>query len=266
MPERPTELRPGVSMFPVPDRGTALRDPAGRLVGVDLPPSAVTALEAWFGGGTRPDGLDEEIGAFEAAGFLHRPARPVALRIGVLGDGPLASAVTEALAGPAVSAAPARHVALLGDGDLPDAVCAVAEGPAPAAWTELDVLAERGIGWFRLSVEGRHGVLEPPAVGAGDVGHADVRARRLAAAGSGHAHLSAYWAAAGSARLSAGDRALLAALLAADVRAWAHEPAGAADGDLVPGALPARRRLRIVALDTAAVADHPVLPVPVNAP
>ncbi|WP_224390652.1 hypothetical protein [Pseudonocardia sp. ICBG1293] len=147
-----------------------------------------------------------------------------------------------------------------------DAVCAVADGPAPAAWTALDTLPARGTAWFRLAVEGRHGILEPPSVHPGDAGHADVRARRLAAAGSGHPHLLAYWDAAPAAPTGPGDHALLAALLAADVRAWVAGHDTPASGALVPAALPARRRLRVVDLDTAAVADHALLPVPDSAP
>ncbi|MFP5021949.1 hypothetical protein [Pseudonocardia phyllosphaerae] len=253
-----TGLRPGVALFEVPGRGNALRTASGRLVGVDLPGSAVAALDAWFAdpGGARPDGLDGEIAAFAAAGHLRSTGPAPTVRVAVLGTGPLADAVAAVLAGPGTVPAPVSGA---------DAVCAVGDGPAPEAWTAHDDLPGRGVAWFRLSVEGRHGIIEPPAVVPGDAGHADVRARRLAAAGSAHPHLAAYWAATAG-QAGAGERELLAALLAADVRAWARGDTHPAAGDLVPAALPARRRLRVVDLDTGAIADHPLLPVPEQAP
>ncbi|ALE78107.1 hypothetical protein WY02_06300 [Pseudonocardia sp. AL041005-10] len=282
-------LRPGVSVFEVPGRGSALREVSGRLRGVELPRATVEALTRWFDGAdpTPPPGLDPERGAFAAAGYLDdtRPARTATVT--VAGDGALADAVAAALGGPTVRVLrgtagelaavpahpdptrPATGVDATGGADAsttPTAVCVVADGPAPASWTALDRLPDRGTAVFRLAVEGRHGILEPPAVHPGDAGHADVRARRLAAAGSGHPHLLAYWEAAPAAPTGPGDHALLAALLAADVRAWAGGHDVPAVGDLVPSALPARRRLRVVDLDTAAIADHPLLPVPDSAP
>ncbi|MEJ8277303.1 hypothetical protein, partial [Pseudonocardia spirodelae] len=266
-------LRPGVSVFGVPGRGTALRDPAGRLRGVDLPEDTVAALTRWLDGTDpqAPPGLDDEIGAFAAAGYLHVPQPPRTVTVTVAGTGVAADAVAAALAGPSTRVRRAGvaelRAALDAGTPLPDAVCAVADGPAPAAWTGLDGLPGHGTAWLRLAVEGRHAILEPVAAAPGDPGHADVRARRLAAAGSGHPHLHAYWDAAAATAPGAADMALPAALLAADVRAWATGHLGApAAGDLVPVALPARRRLRVVDLDTAAIADHPLLPVPSSAP
>lgn len=284
-------LRPGVSVFEVPGRGSALREASGRLRGIDLPRDTVEALTRWFDGvdPVPPPGLDPERGAFAAAGYLDETPPPRTAIVTVAGRGALADAVAAALAGPGVQvrrrdldslaaalAGEAGTGAATGTGtDTPtdtatgtgtDAVCAVADGPAPAAWTALDTLPARGTAWFRLAVEGRHGILEPPAVHPDDAGHADVRARRLAAAGSGHPHLLAYWEAAPDAPTGPGDHALLAALLAADVRAWIAGHDTPATGDLVPAALPARRRLRVVDLDTAAIADHALLPVPDSAP
>lgn len=278
-------LRPGVSVFEVPGRGSALREASGRLRGVDLPRGTVEALTRWFDGAdpVPPPGLDPERGAFAAAGYLDEGAPPRTATVTVAGRGALADAVAAALAGPglrvrrgdldslaadttACTATASAHVADTAADTDRHAVCAVADGPAPAAWAALDTLPERGTAWFRLAVEGRHGILEPPAVHPGDAGHADVRARRLAAAGSGHPHLLAYWDAAPVAPTGPGDHALLAALLAADVRSWAAGHDTPATGDLVPAALPARRRLRVVDLDTAAIADHALLPVPDSAP
>lgn len=294
-------LRPGVSVFEVPGRGSALREASGRLRGVDLPRGTVEALTRWFDGAdpVPPPGLDPERGAFAAAGYLDETPPPRTATVTVAGRGALADAVAAALAGPGMQVRrrdlDSLAAALAGDsgthsgsgsgsgtgsgtdsgtgtgtdtgtGTGTDAVCAVADGPAPAAWTALDTLPAHGTAWFRLAVEGRHGILEPPAVHPDDAGHADVRARRLAAAGSGHPHLLAYWDAAPDAPTGPGDHALLAALLAADVRAWIAGHDTPATGDLVPAALPARRRLRVVDLDTAAIADHALLPVPDSAP
>ncbi|ALE83191.1 hypothetical protein XF36_08500 [Pseudonocardia sp. HH130629-09] len=283
-------LRPGVSVFEVPGRGSALREASGRLRGVDLPRDTVEALTRWFDGvdPVPPPGLDPERGAFAAAGYLDETPPPRTATVTVAGRGALADAVAAALAGPGMQVRrrdlDSLAAALAGEagtgaatgtgtgtptdtatGTGTDAVCAVADGPAPVAWTELDILPARGTAWFRLAVEGRHGILEPPAVHPGDAGHADVRARRLAAAGSGHPHLLAYWDAAPAAPTGPGDHALLAALLAADVHAWIAGHDTPATGDLVPAALPARRRLRVVDLDTAAIADHALLPVPDSA-
>lgn len=274
-------LRPGVSVFEVPGRGSALREASGRLRGVDLPRDTVEALTRWFDGvdPVPPPGLDPERGAFAAAGYLDETPPPRTATVTVAGRGALADAVAAALARPVVRVRRRDLDSLAGalagetgtetdtgTGIGTDAVCAVADGPAPAAWTALDTLPARRTAWFRLSVEGRHGILEPPAVHPGDAGHADVRARRLAAAGSGHPHLLAYWDAAPAAPTGPGDHALLAALLAADIRAWIAGHDTPATGDLVPAALPARRRLRVVDLDTAAIADHALLPVPDSAP
>ncbi|GGM58202.1 hypothetical protein GCM10012275_31750 [Longimycelium tulufanense] len=149
------------------------------------------------------------------------------------------------------------------------AVCAVANGPAPEHWLDLDHLPGRGIAWQRVSREGRHVVLEPVAGRAGDVRHGDVRRRRLAAAGSGHRHLTAYWsghdAMTGDERPDPAEQALIAHLTALDLRTWAlgHMPRG---GSLTPGAVPPPRRVRILDLDSGAISDHPVLPVPPCAP
>ncbi|WP_201294776.1 MULTISPECIES: hypothetical protein [unclassified Nocardiopsis] len=159
--------------------------------------------------------------------------------------------------------------------DLPAAAHGLAallwihDGPAPRAWTGLDTLPEHGTACLRVSREGRHALLEPLTAAPGDPTHAHVRARRLAAAGSGHRHQSAYWAdpapLTGHEALDAADLALVTALAVADLRAWATG-APAPAGDLTPRALPATRRLRVLALDSGAVHDHPLLPVPPSAP
>ena len=78
-------LRPGVSVFEVPGRGSALREASGRLRGGALPRGTVEALTRWFAGAdpTPPPGLDPERGAFAAAGYLDdtRPARTATVTV-----------------------------------------------------------------------------------------------------------------------------------------------------------------------------------------
>jgi hypothetical protein len=263
-------LRPGVTVFDVPGRGPAVRAAGGTLHGIALPPERVEELRAWFAAPSAepPDDLCAALAAFDAAGHLGpRPVWPAERRrVAVLAsDAVLAEQLVAGL-----GAAGALPEILPADADLPSlrpaAVCAVRHGPAPASWSDLDVLPAEGVAWQRASVEGRHLLLEPVADGPDGVAHADVRARRLAAAGSGHTHLGAYWAAAEPGPLDAGDRALIVALVVADLRAWATDRRDPVPGALVTAAVPARYRLRVVDLDSGAVADHPVLPVPASAP
>lgn len=258
-------LRPGVALFDVPGHGPALRTADGTLLDVGLAPERVDAVHAYL---AEPAGdPPAELAAFAEAGHLGAaPAWPADRRtVVVLGPQVLADALSRAGAAPVRhdSTDPAHLLAL-----RPAAVCALHDGPAPPSWAALDVLAAHGIAWLRVAVEGRHALIEPVAAAPGDVGHADVRARRLAAAGSGHRHLAAYWASHGPrpGGLDPADLALVAALAAADLRAWAVGAPEPAPGPLVGRGLPRRRRLRVVDLDTAAITDHPVLPVPPCAP
>ena len=88
-----------------------------------------------------------------ASGFLLKNAPPAqlidAVRVVAAGDSLLSPSITRRL------------------------IQAFADGPAPASWTTLDRLPDRGTAVFRLAVEGRHGILEPPAAHPGDAGHAD---------------------------------------------------------------------------------------------
>lgn len=261
-------LRPGAALFDVPGRGPVLRDAGGGLLDVALPAPRLDGLRAWWAGAPGP--APDELAAFAEAGHLGDPVRwPEHRRhVLVLGGGPLADAACAAL-----STAGARPDPVDGPVGVDDvlargaaAVCALHAGPAPGRWAGLDGLAAAGVAWQRVSVEGRHALLEPVAAAPGDVGHADVRARRLAAAGSGAASLRAYWSAAPHASPAPADMALLGALAARDLRTWAGDAPPAPTGALVPEALPPRRRLRVVDLETGAIADHPVLPVPASAP
>ncbi|MFC5996327.1 hypothetical protein ACFQE5_19160 [Pseudonocardia hispaniensis] len=261
----PRRLRPGVALFDVPGQGSAIRGADGELRRVALPADRIAGLHRWWAG--RGGAPPAELEAFAAAGHLgERLPWPLdRRRVLVLGG---AQALIQALGAAGadpypldVPIDPVKIAAL-----EPAAVCAVHDGPAPAWWSTLDPILDDGIAWLRAGVEGRHLIIEPIAEDPGDVSHADVRARRLAAAGSAHPHLAAYWAAAAPEPLDEAEWTLVAALLAAELRAWALGASPAVTGVLVPSVWPARRRLRVVDLDTAAIADHPVLPVPVSAP
>ncbi|MBP2475371.1 hypothetical protein JOF53_004243 [Crossiella equi] len=255
-----SQLTPGAVLFELPDGGTVLRSPAGEVLGVELPEEALTAVRATL---TTGDGEPEALAAFAEAGFLGRRRgwpRERAL-VGLLGEphltGPYAELLAEHGAEPRFVTSPEPGLT---------AVCALADGPAPEWWTGLDDLPAQGVAWQRVSREGRHALLEPVAAKATDVRHRDVRLRRLAAAQSGHRHLAAYWAGheviTGEERFTAADLRLVLAHAALDLRVWALGDQPREDGPLISGALPANRRLRVLDLDTGAVADHPVLPVP----
>ncbi|XVV07038.1 hypothetical protein ACQPW3_17310 [Actinosynnema sp. CA-248983] len=256
-------LKPGTALFTGPT-GPVLRDAAGELFAVALPDAAVTWVRAAL---TRADAPPTpELGAFEHAGHLGtRASWPMGRRtVAVLADHAIEAAEALRRAG-------ARPVVLRPDTGLsavldiaPAAVLAWHDGPAPEHWLELDELADHGIGWQRVSREGRHVLLEPIGVT-----HRDVRARRLAAAGSGHRHLTAYWAGRdavlGDEAPDAAELLLVAALAVKDLACWATGGVSVTNS-LTPGAIPAHRRLRVVDLDSGAIADHPVLPVPDCAP
>ncbi|GIH94685.1 TOMM precursor leader peptide-binding protein [Planobispora siamensis] len=185
--------------------------------------------------------------------------------------------------GPAATSSGAAEVLLLGDGPLlaPLARCLRQEGlavrhaaagqdPGPGtavlvacaehlpdtAWRGLDARCrDRGIAWHRGHSEGRRwyvGPFTPPADGAG---YEDLRLRRLAAC-PWPDELAAYWAFldAGGRPATPADPAgaeVAAALIAADLRAWA-------DGARPPGT----RRQTGIDLAAGEIRHHPVLPVP----
>ncbi|GAA1337027.1 hypothetical protein [Saccharothrix algeriensis] len=256
-------LKPGTALFTGPT-GAVLRDAAGELLSVALPEAALGGVRAAL---TRADApAAPELAAFDHAGHLGaRTGWPVDRRtVAVLAEhaDPLAEALRLAGARPVVLAPGSDLDAVLATG--PAAVCAWHDGPAPERWLELDALVGHGVGWQRVSREGRHALLEPIGVS-----HRDVRARRLAAAGSGHRHLAAYWAGRdavlGDEAPDPAELLLVAALAAKDLARWATG-APATANSLTPHAIPADRRLRVLDLDTGAIADHPVLPVPASAP
>nr|WP_042191087.1 hypothetical protein [Kibdelosporangium sp. MJ126-NF4]CEL19835.1 hypothetical protein [Kibdelosporangium sp. MJ126-NF4]CTQ97059.1 hypothetical protein [Kibdelosporangium sp. MJ126-NF4] len=259
-------LRPGAALFPSPRNGMALRDANGNLFDLALDDDTSTAVRAALTGHGQPP---DELAAFREAGHLghRRPWPEDRARIGVIAQPEITQALTAQLR--RAGAIPVPVTADAVDTTGVHAVCAVQDGPAPAWWTELDSLLGLGIGWQRVYREGRHVLFEPIA---DDLPHTDVRARRLAAAGSGHEHLTTYWtscaakeAVLGDEHLTAAEITLVCAMAAQDLERWARGTAHRTSA-LVPEAVPASRRLRVVDLDTAAISDHPVLPVPPCAP
>lgn len=257
-----SQLTPGAALFGLPQARTALRSPEGEVLDIALAPEVLTAVRATLTTGAPPP---PELSAFAEAGFLGArrawPAERAA--IGVLAAPEIAKPYADLLR--EHGAAP-RLLDRAEPLDGLAAVCALHDGPAPEWWTELDELPGRGVAWQRISREGRHALLEPVAAGPTDVRHRDVRLRRLAAAGSGHAHLSAYWAqqdlVTGAESFDAADLSLVLAAAALDLRGWAVSQPPRAAGSLVTSELPANRRLRVIDLDTGAITDHSVLRVP----
>ncbi|WP_086820864.1 hypothetical protein [Allokutzneria sp. NRRL B-24872] len=271
-------LIPGAVLFDVPGRGPALRCPDGEIVGVALPEDTTAAVRGALAVDNSAD-APAELGAFREAGFLGgRSQWPVDNSIvALMGSSVLVEALKVALSragaqpcvlGPFTERGDLWTTAALLSTELStggfSAVCAVSDGPAPSCWDSLDDLPEHGIAWQRVSREGRHALIEPVAAEPGDIRHSDIRKRRLAAAGSGHEHLSAFWAAeapvTGEDAMDDLDAAAVASLAALDLRAWALG-ATKRDGSFT-SSLPARRRLRVLDLDTAAITDHAVLRVP----
>ena len=259
-------LRPGAALFPSPRTGMALRDANGNLFDLALDDTTSDAVRAALTGHGQPP---KEIAAFRDAGHLgqRRPWPDDRARIGVLAEPATALVLIAQLR--RAGAIPLSVTADTIDTADVHAVCAVHDGPAPAWWTELDSLLTNGVGWQRVYREGRHVLVEPLA---GDLPHADVRARRLAAAGSGHDHLETYWtscatqeAVLGDEHMNAAEVTLVCAMAVQDLAGWAHATAHRTSA-FGPDAVPAARRLRVIDLDTFAIGDHPVLPVPPCAP
>ncbi|AOT61854.1 hypothetical protein [Streptomyces rubrolavendulae] len=206
-------------------------------------------------------GPDRLTAAFAEAGYTgDTPPPPLTGRtVAVLGDPVLTAPLTRFVrdAGGLTRTVTPEEAAAL-DGDR-TAVVWCLDGPVPPGlWDDADRLPDRGTAWLRTHREGAHAWIEPPATGPGDVTSAHVRLRRLAATPA-HRELAALWAGHGTPdngpRHSEASAALTAALLTADLLAWAA------------GAPPAvRRRLRRLDLRDLAVTGHPVLPVPDVAP
>lgn len=277
-----TRLVPGVEVVAVPGRGLAVRTTEGEFLSVrtrEADESAVLSLLSGTGDAALADDeLHRVVRAFEQAGYLADepplPQWPAARRdIRLLGDPALTRPLAAHLAAlgaeprstPVVTAPDTSPVEIgeLLAGD-PAAVVWCLDGPVPdGLWEAADRLPEHGVAWLRCHREGWQAYVEPLAAAPEDVTSAHVRARRLAATPAHH-ELAAYWTgprtSGAPARLTTPAAALLAALLADDLRRWAT---GAPDA---PAGLPARRRLRRVDLRRLTVTEHPVLPVPAVAP
>ncbi|MGW1677338.1 hypothetical protein [Saccharopolyspora sp. NPDC002376] len=256
-------------MFTVDGRGTVLRDAGGLMFDIALPDDQLTAVRDALTGEDCAE--TSAVAAFREAGHLGmRATWPVERsRVVVLAND--SAALCDALRGAGADPIPVPATSSVADilERDPAAVCAWSDGPAPSTWRDLDALVDHGVAWQRASREGRHVLIEPVA---GAVRHSDVVARRLAAAGSGHRHLSAFWAQYdtgealhGDEGADAADLAIVVALLVNDLRAWVLG-SPVVDSGFRPDPLPASRRLRVVELDTGAISDHPVLPVPASAP
>ncbi len=146
---------------------------------------------------------------------------------------------------------------------------------AEGVWDAADRLPDHRVAWLRCHREGAHVWTEPLAAAPGDVSSRHVRLRRLAATPA-HRELAAYWAGHRTPDTgphpTAASAALIAALLTADLIAWAgakaHADAEAREGSgpVHRASLPPRRRLRRIDLRDLTVTEHPALPVPDVAP
>lgn len=280
-------LAPGVALVTVPGQGLAIRTPDGEFLRVDTGGAAEDALVDRLTAGPATGESDPELDrlatAFEDAGYLIRspdgPRRPLAGRtVLLLGDPvltePLAHCV-RAEGGEVRSVEPGELAAAAAQDnstavqDPSTAFVWCLDSPVPQGlWDEGDRLPARGTGWLRCHREGGQAWLEPLAAAPGDVTSAHVRLRRLAATPA-HRELAAYWAGSRTddtgPRHTAASAALTAALLTADLIAWATG-AEAATAGAATGVAGARRRLRRIDLRHLTVTEHPVLPVPDVAP
>ncbi|MEI7031146.1 hypothetical protein [Streptomyces pratensis] len=273
-----SRLAPGAGIVTVPGDAPVLRTSDGEFLRIETGEVDGSALTRRLTGrdqepGTEPEspGLRRLVEAFEAEGHASSAPRggPLAGRtVHVLGDAVLTGPVERyaAAEGAEVHRTTAGRVAELarsaGAPTDHHAVVWCLDSPVPEGlWDTADRLPARGTGWLRCHREGAHAWIEPLAAAPGDVTSRHVRLRRLAATPA-HRELAAYWAGHRTPDTgphpTAASAALIAALLTAELIAWASGEAG-------PG-LPARRRLRRVDLRDLTVTEHPVLPVPDVAP
>ncbi|MFJ7413238.1 hypothetical protein ACIQWZ_20830 [Streptomyces sp. NPDC098077] len=296
-----SRLAPGTGIVTVPGGAPVLRTSGGEFLRIDTGGVAAEDLvrrltgEEAPGEGADATGLARLVAAFEAGGHAVStpPRAPLDGRtVHVLG----APVLTEPLARCAraegaevhrttpdgvaelVRATPERGA----QGSV--AVVWCLDSPVPEGlWDTADRLPGRRTAWLRCHREGVHCWTEPLAAVPGDVTSRHVRLRRLAATPA-HRELAAYWAGHRTPDTgphpSEASAALIAALLTADLIAWAEAeaeaeaevrvgagegvPAGAGPGRAA--VLPARRRLRRIDLRDLTLTEHPVLPVPDVAP
>ncbi|MFE2978317.1 hypothetical protein [Streptomyces sp. NPDC059258] len=310
-----SRLAPGTGIVTVPGAAPVLRTSGGEFLRIDTGGVTGAALVRRLTGDETPgEGppdaeLARLVEAFETGGHAvsASPRAPLAGRtVHVLGDPVLTGPVERCVAaeGAEVHRTTPDRVAELAratpdhhaDGPVAAegrvAVVWCLDSPVPEGlWDAADRLPARRIAWLRCHREGSHTWTEPLAAAPGDVTSRHVRLRRLAATAA-HRELAAYWA--GHRTPDTGPHpteasaALIAALLTADLIAWAGPEAGAgAEAEAGAGAeakagagagpgvvaavgrpagLPARRRLRRVDLRDLTFTEHPVLPVPDVAP
>ncbi|WP_405465926.1 hypothetical protein OG333_35035 [Streptomyces anulatus] len=302
-----SRLAPGTGIVTVPGGAPVLRTSGGEFLRIDT--GGVTGedlVRRLAGEGTQEDDETSDEGAhtaelarlveaFEAAGHaLSTPPRaPLAGRtVHVLGD-PVLTVPVARCAG--AEGAEVHRITPDGVAELaraaPDdgaegrvAVVWCLDSPVPdGLWDTADRLPGRRIAWLRCHREGAHSWIEPLAAAPGDVTSRHLRLRRLAATPA-HRELAAYWA--GHRTPDTGPHpteasaALIAALLTADLIAWAEAEAeaeaeieagggegeGAGAGTSRAAVVPVRRRLRRIDLRDLTLTEHPVLPVPDVAP
>ncbi|MDX2920563.1 hypothetical protein [Streptomyces sp. NE06-03C] len=296
-----SRLAPGTGIVTVPGAAPVLRTSGGEFLRIDTGGVTGEALvrrltgEETPGGQTpgedlQSTGLARLVEAFETAGHAVSvpPRAPLTDRtVHVLGDPVLTGPVARCAGaeGAEVHRITPDHVAELAraaPGHRPVGRVAVVwclDSPVPEGlWDAADGLPGRRVAWLRCHREGSHSWIEPLATEPGDVTSRHVRLRRLAATPA-HRELAAYWA--GHRTPDTGPHpteasaALIAALLTADLIAWAEaeaeaeaEAAGAGGGGAGRQSvgLPARRRLRRIDLRDLTFTEHPVLPVPDVAP
>ncbi|WP_405504312.1 hypothetical protein [Streptomyces anulatus] len=300
-----SRLAPGTGIVTVPGGAPVLRTSGGEFLRIDT--GGVTGedlVRRLAGEGTQEDDETSDEGAhsvelarlveaFEAAGHaLSTPPRaPLAGRtVHVLGD-PVLTVPVARCAG--AEGAEVHRITPDGVAELaraaPDdgaegrvAVVWCLDSPVPdGLWDTADRLPGRRVAWLRCHREGAHSWIEPLAAAPGDVTSRHLRLRRLAATPA-HRELAAYWA--GHRTPDTGPHpteasaALIAALLTADLIAWAGVGVGvgvgagaeagawAGAGASRAAVLPVRRRLRRIDLRDLTLTEHPVLPVPDVAP
>ncbi|MGW6653922.1 hypothetical protein AMK23_14525 [Streptomyces sp. CB02130] len=295
-----SRLAPGTGIVTVPGAAPVLRTSGGEFLRIDTGGVTGEALVRRLAGEQDPGGepscdepptaeLARLVEAFEAAGHAVSvpPRAPLAGRmVHVVGDPVLTSPAARCAGaeGAEVRRITPDQVAELARAANPDhrtegrvAVVWCLDSPVPEGlWDTADRLPGRRIAWLRCHREGSHSWIEPLAAAPGDVTSRHIRLRRLAATPA-HRELAAYWA--GHRTPDTGPHpteasaALIAALLTADLIAWAEAEAeaeapgaGAGGTGRQPSGLPARRRLRRIDLRDLTFTEHPVLPVPDVAP
>ncbi|MFF7493236.1 hypothetical protein [Streptomyces rubiginosohelvolus] len=300
-----SRLAPGTGIVTVPGAAPVLRTSGGEFLRIDTGGVTGETLVRRLTGEETPVGqmpgedpqtaeLARLVEAFEAGGHAVSvpPRAPLAGRtVHVLGDPVLTGHVARCAGAEGAEVRPitpdqvAELTRAAPDHGRPEGRVAVVwclDSPVPEGlWDTADRLPDRRIAWLRSHREGSHSWIEPLAATPGDVTSRHVRLRRLAATPA-HRELAAYWA--GHRTPDTGPHpteasaALIAALLTADLIAWAEAEAAGPDGAGLPTGLPtgfptglrtglpARRRLRRVDLRDLTFTEHPVLPVPDVAP